>query len=71
MRLVAPLTMRTRDFGTPASSAKKRTHSSLALPSTGGAASASFQASPRRPVMAVRRARGCTFTVRRAIPLSP
>ena len=68
VRLVAPVTMRTRERGTPASSAKKRTHSSLALPSTGGAARSSFQASPSRPVRAVRLARGWTFTVKRAIP---
>ena len=55
--------MRTRDRGTPASSAKNRTHSSFALPSTGGAARSSFHASPNRPVSAVRLARGCTFTV--------
>src|ERR1035437_3960614 len=70
-RLVKPYTMRTWERGTPASSAMKRTHSSFALPSTGGAASESFQASPRRPARAERLARGCTFTVRRAMPLWP
>ncbi len=35
---------------------------SLARPSTGGAVSASFSASPTTPVMAFLRARGCTFT---------
>ena len=44
--------MRTRERGTPASSAKKRTHSSFALPSTGGAASESFQEPPSRPASA-------------------
>src|SRR5436190_543263 len=68
MRLVKPVKIRTRARGTPATCAKKRTHSSLALPSTGGAARSSFQASPNRPVIAERAARGCTFTVRRAIP---
>src|SRR6185369_1227994 len=43
VRLEAPRTMLTRDRGTRASSAKKRMHSSLALPSTGGAARSSFQ----------------------------
>ena len=37
MRLDAPVTMRTWERGRPASSAKNRTHSSLALPSAGGA----------------------------------
>src|SRR5579871_5970204 len=68
VRLVAPFTIVTRDRGTRANSAKKRMHSSLALPSTGGAARSSFQASPKRPATADRLARGCTFTVRRAIP---
>src|SRR4051794_13663144 len=58
MRLVKPVTIRTRARGTRASSAKKRMHSSFALPSTGGAARSSFQASPRRPAMVVRLARG-------------
>ena len=49
IRLVKPVTIRTRDRATPANSAKNRTHSSFALPSTGGAASESFHASPTRP----------------------
>src|SRR5208283_4424018 len=71
VRLVKPVTTRTRARGTPTSSARKRTHSSLALPSTGGAVKSSFHASPSRPVTAGRRARGCTFTVKRAIALAP
>src|SRR5260370_494806 len=61
-RLVKPITMRTRERGTPASSAKNRTHSSFALPSTGGAAPRCLRAAPILPPLVGRISRGYTHS---------
>ncbi len=62
MEALAPVTMRTEEDGTPVIRARKRTMASLALPSTGGAATLSFHASPNRPVNAVSVAPGLTLS---------
>src|SRR5579864_320417 len=61
-RLVSPLAMVTDERGIANKSAKNSITAWLALPSTGGALSASLSASPTVPVMAFLRARGCPFT---------
>src|SRR5258708_31506310 len=63
-RLVAPLVMVTDERGIWKKSAKNSTTAWLALPSTGGAVSASFSASPTAPVIAFFLARGCTLTAK-------
>src|SRR6476646_8281156 len=61
-RLVSPLAMVTEERGIANKSAKNSITAWLALPSTGGAVSASLSASPTTPVIAFLRARGWTFT---------
>ena len=53
LRLLWPDAMVTEDRGTFKSFAKNSMQASLARPSTGGAVSESFSASPSSPVMAV------------------
>src|SRR5258708_29328822 len=69
-RFVSPLAMVTEERGISKKLAKNSITAWLALPSTGGAVSASFTASPTVPVMAFLRARGWTFTANVA-PLAP
>src|SRR5262249_39490529 len=62
--LVSPLAMVTEARGISNKSAKNSITAWLARPSTGGAVSASFRASPLVPVIAFLRARGWTFTAK-------
>src|SRR5689334_6992144 len=64
LRLVWPPTMVTEARGTFKNSAKNSTQAWLALPSTGGAVSDSFNAWPKMPVIAFLRARGWTLTAK-------
>ncbi len=64
LRLVWPDAMVTEERGTFKSFAKKSMQTALALPSMGGAVSATFSASPVSPVMALFVARGCTLTAK-------
>lgn len=63
-RLFWPDAMVTEERGTLKSFAKKSIQASLALPSTGGAVSATFSASPSSPVMAFFLARGWILTAK-------
>jgi len=63
-RLVWPDAMVTEDRGTFKSLAKNSMQASFALPSTGGAVSASLSASPISPLMASFLARGWTLTAK-------
>jgi len=61
-RLVSPAAIVTDERGTFKNSARNAMQASLARPSSGGAVSASFTASPTVPVMAFLFARGCTLS---------
>ena len=67
-RDVAPRTIVTRASGTSNASARKARSAALALPSTGGAASATLVRAPCTPATAVRRAPGCTCNARMSAP---
>ena len=60
-RLVWPVAIITAERGTRKISEKNSTHAAFAFPSTGGAVSATFNASPNWPTIAFRFARGCTL----------
>src|SRR4029077_16228616 len=60
-RLVSPLAMVTEEHGIANKSAKNSITAWLALPSTGGAVSASLRASPTMPLLWFLRARGWTL----------
>ena len=60
-RLVWPAAIITADRGTRRSSERKTTHAAFAFPSTGGAAKATFSASPTSPRIAFFFARGWTL----------
>jgi len=70
-RPAAPAAIATALRDTPSRSARKRTSSALAAPSTGGAATRILIASPCRPATAVVRARGATCTTSVAIRALP
>ena len=65
LRPVAPATIRTARLATPNDCASRSTSASLAAPSTGGAESRTFSASPCTPHTSFREARGWTRTVKR------
>src|SRR5262249_43637427 len=64
---VRPETIRTSRRGPARVSARRRTTASLALPSSGAAATRTFQPAPCRPTTAERTAPGETRNVRRAL----
>src|SRR6185437_9059132 len=57
--------METADRATRSVSAKNSMQASFARPSTGGAVNATLSTSPSSPTMPLRRAFGCTFTLKR------
>jgi hypothetical protein len=64
-RPLAPATTAIAEDGIPNAPANNRVSASLAEPSTGGAATRTFTASPCQPTISERLARGWTWTVRR------
>ncbi len=62
--LFSPDAILTDDRGTSKNFARNSMQASLARPSTGGAVSPTFSASPSSPTMPFLFARGCTFTAK-------